>query len=117
MDILNIELKLPECIKDQEIKPMTKEEAREFYDKIYMNNPDGFHLLPLPAFYLIENEHIAEDRDVKSKSFKFILDTCSFYESIKDLPEEEQKEKIRERNERMNIKPKKVNKVSKKSIL
>lgn len=103
-EIKSIELKLPECLKDEEIKPMTKDEAREYYRRLWRYCPD-FHELPVPAFFLEENEEIQIERDQKPGTLKFMRDSVAFYESIQHLPEEERFEEIRKRNESIGVAP------------
>jgi len=97
MEIKQIELKMPDCIKDETITPMTRDEARTYYQKLWRYCPD-FHELPIPAFFLEENEKIQIERDQKPGFAKYLRETTEFYESIQHLSDEEKLEKIRERN-------------------
>jgi len=86
----------------EDIIPLTKEEARAYFLKLYEDCPH-FLELPLPRFMEDEHPEIAEERDRKPGSLKFMIETFDFYDSIKDLPEEEQKAKIKERQDSLNI--------------
>lgn len=95
-------MKVPECLKGEEITPMSKDEAREWFRQLWLKCPD-FAELPLPSFVLAENENIATERKLKPGVIQFMTETFKFYESIQHLTDEEKLEKIRERNESMGV--------------